>query len=559
MMNIEIYDANGIQYRPAVRKPVFTKAWQGGEDLTFGFILDRSTDRDWPDVGYGYQVVLRNGLTALWAGRVRHIDQDVETIGITALGNWIYLDDYVYIGGGATPGTWGRVWSDTRFGRWKQSNNNMGPPFTTMFPEKAEGDNQNRLYLAPRKNEAFGNAPWIRGGWYYSSPYDDIKRIKFNYDVTVLANWQIRLVSYIAGWGGANVEWTQAATAAGAQDITLANARPNLIFYYENTAANAVFASDTGAVNFIITTLHLYGTTDTTPTVSNVAHDIIDQISAGTPIEADKSLVEVINLTLEPLFYEQGEMCYEALKDAAYFGDVNNQAIGWGVESGGARVFVRAPDRDSVRYVVPAHQAKKLSAKGQADKNYASAATGQYIDQEGEMQFTAKYYAHVTNTGIVANTTPTGDDLASVVYNVKKERVVPFGRVSAVLADAYIKRYVIEHGRPYVQSSFEVLGQVQDLHKGGAWIDPCELEMGYLVQIPHFRAVEAEGAAGTDLREWDTTFLLVGMQYDVEQHTARLIPEGAADDLSKIIEFARRFREQADEDELKRYAEAIGM
>jgi len=552
MLTLEIYDANGNQYRPAARKPVFTKSFFGGEDLAFGFILDRSSALDWPDVGYGYEVILRNGLTALWRGEMRGIEQDVETIGITALGNWIYLDDYPYIGGGAMAGTRGRLWCDTRYGKWKPC---VGASFA---PERYEMDNQNRIYIAPRKGERFSAS--LAGAQRYISRTDNIKRVTFDYSITLAANWEAWLASMDEDRGNWAVEWSLLASGAGAADVTLDPERARLEFFLIYNAAEAEYAGETGSgCEMSLTSVKVFGTNIITHGIYNVACDIKDQLQAGTPIEDDDTLIEVITLDLKPLFYEQGETCYEALKDAAYFGDANNQAIGWGVESGGARIFVRVPDRESVRYVVPPHQAKKLSAKGQADKNYASAATGQYLDEEGEMQFTAKYYAHVTPTGIVANTTSTGDDLASVVFNVEKERIVPFGRVSATLATAYIKRYVIEHGRPYVQSSFEVLGQVQDLHKGGAWIDPYEMEMGYLVQIPHFRAVEAEGAAGSDLREWDTTFLLIGMQYDVEQHTAKLIPEGAADDLNKIIEFARRFREQADEEELKRYAEAIGM
>jgi len=372
MMNIEIYDANGNQYRPATRKPVFTKAWQGGEDMTLGFILDRSSALDWPDVGYGYEVVLRSGLDALWSGEIRHIEQDVEMIGITALGNWIYLDDFPYIGGGATPGTRGRLWCDTRWGKWRPV---TGDDSVNFAPEKYQMDNQNRLWICPRKGETFGTTDNDEyGGYKYISLCDNIKRVTFNYDFLDPDNWLFQLRSMDANRANQNTEWTLAATAAGAADVTLATPRARLEFSLSYNAADAQYNGETGEDCYgKITNLKVYGTTDITPTVTDVGVDIVAQVQAGTPIENDTTQIETIAVTLEPLFYEQGEMCYEALKDAAYFGDANNQAIGWGVESGRARVFVRAPDRDSVRYVVPTHQARKLSAKGQADKNYASA------------------------------------------------------------------------------------------------------------------------------------------------------------------------------------------
>jgi len=261
----------------------------------------------------------------------------------------------------------------------------------------------------------------------------------------------------------------------------------------------------------------------------------------------DTSLIDAITLQLEPLFYEEGESCHEALGDAASFGDHNNKAIGWGVESGGYRIYVKQPDRDKVRYVVPPEYASRLLTRGQTDKGFVTEGWGKYIDEDGMERWTAKYYAHVMATGIVANTTPTGEDLASNVYGVLRESVINFGRVSATLAVQFLQQYLIEHAHPQVKSLFEIFGPVQDLNKGGAWIQPYEMEMGYIVQIPHFRAVEAEGVAGVDLREWDTTFLLVGMEYDTERERAKLIPEGASEDLERLIRYVREFERGQEE------------
>jgi len=249
-------------------------------------------------------------------------------------------------------------------------------------------------------------------------------------------------------------------------------------------------------------------------------------------------------LPLWPLFYEDGESCHEALDDAASFGDWDYRALGWGVEPGGDRLFLRQMSRDRVRYVVPPQYASRLSSRGQTDKDFITAGWGKYTDEEGLEQWTAKYYAHVTADGIEVNTTAVGDDLASVVYGVTRERVIDFGRVDADLAIEFLRRYLIEHAHPQIKSSFQIYGPVQDLDKGGAWIQPYEMEMGYVVQIPYFRAVEAEGATGVDLREWDTTFLLVGMECDDENGWAKLIPEGATEDLARMIQFTREFGEE---------------
>jgi len=253
-------------------------------------------------------------------------------------------------------------------------------------------------------------------------------------------------------------------------------------------------------------------------------------------------------LPLWPLFYEKGESCHKALVDVASYGDWDFRALGWGIEPGGNRLYLKRADRDRVRYMIPPHHASRLSARGQTDKGFITEAWGQFIDEDGVERLTAKYYAHVTSTGIVANTTvpAAGDSSAQTVYGVIRERVINFGRVDAILAVEYLRQYLEEHAHPQVKSSFEIFGPVQDRFKGGAWIQPYELEMGYVVQIPYFRAVEVEGTAGSDIR-WgvgggsDTTFLLVGMEYDMEKGRANLIPEGASEDLERLMKYTREF------------------
>jgi hypothetical protein len=249
-------------------------------------------------------------------------------------------------------------------------------------------------------------------------------------------------------------------------------------------------------------------------------------------------------LPLWPLFYEEGESCYGAVKDATSFGDWEYRALGWGVESGGDRAFLRVANRNSVRYMIPAQLCRQLSSRGETQGKFYTSGWAKYIDDEGIVRFTAKYYVHVTNTGLTINTTATGNDLASTIYGVERDHTFDFGRVDAALAVEYLTQSLKEQGHPKVHTNIEVYGPVKDLHRGGALIEPIEMEMGYLVQIPFFRASEAEGAATTDLRDYDTTLLIVGMEVDLETGVAKLIPEGAQEDLSRMIKAARAVVEQ---------------
>lgn len=376
MMNIEIYDTNNIQYCPAVRNLKFVKSFIGGEDIGLDFVLDRAVRRDWPDIGYSYDTILREGLKRIFRGTMRQISQDRETITLGSFGYWIYLDDFCY---------------------------------------------------------------------------DD------------------------------------ELTAAG--DL--------------ETLAAAV---------------------------------ITKAIAMGGPISASTDLIDNVTLDLSTLYFDKKDKCWDVMKEAADFGDQNNELVGWGIESGGDRLYVKQPDRESVRYVIHPADAKRLLRKGDTTRNFATEGWGRYGP---ERAYTDKYYAHLTNAGMIANTTSTGDDLASAVFNVRRDAVIECGDVLLATAIEIVEQSLIESAHPQMSSAFDIFYPVKDLHMGGAKIAPYEMEMGYITQIPYFRAVEAEGAAGVDLREWDTTFLLIGMQYDDESKTTTLYPEDAIEDLSRVLAYTQ--------------------
>jgi len=744
-LTIEITDQNGIQWRPAHRNMRFAKSFFGGEDIWLAFVLDRSGDLDYPDVAYGNDVILRNGLAPRFAGEIRQIESDLETVTVKVLGRFVYLDDYGY-------GGMGKLWCDSRYGRWKFATyDEMGS--TDYRPERYQQDNQNRLYIAARKGESFGNAPWVRSGWYYKIPYDNVKRISFDYWTALDVNWVVDLLACAADWTGCATLWSRTASGIGVKDITLGPERPNLIFRLYRNAANADYADETGTTYLRVINLRLWGESGPlsraieSPSVIQVAEDIVGQIGVPiSPISADDervqesvyvrdtftddngvllpnhapdidkarggwavplgtfwiqaneasefaalclgvidagvsdgivtvdavipsggifttglvfryqnngnywmwviggdghailgyyaaagwNLVHDLDLGIEdgytynlmvklrgdridcyiggiwrcgtnnsthetqtkhgirtditgpyvgalafdnfevfqalpiwPLFYERGESCHKALESLVSYGDWGFRALGWGIEPGGSRLYLKRADRDRVRYMIPPHHASRLSAKGQTDKDFVTEAWGKYIDEDGVERWTEKYYAHIMPTGIVANTTPpaAGDSSAQTVYGIQRERTINFGREDAILAVEYLRQYLEEHAHPRIKSSFEIFGPVQDRFKGGAWIQPYELEMGYVVQIPYFRAVEVDSVAGSDIRwgvggESDTTFLLVAMQYDAEKGRAKLIPEGASEDLERLMKYSKEFGRGQEKQLMEKWAEA---
>jgi len=120
------------------------------------------------------------------------------------------------------------------------------------------------------------------------------------------------------------------------------------------------------------------------------------------------------------------------------------------------------------------------------------------------------------------------------------------GTVKPSVAIEGIQWYLMDNGRPLTRVSISVQSPVIDLNQGGAKVMPVELEMGYLCQIPWLRAVDVDGASGSDIREWETTFLLKGMEYNADSQTARLILERDTEGLARMLGYIKK-REAAED------------
>lgn len=541
---LALYDKNNLQYtfrldRNEAERLRFTKSFYGGMDVEMSFFLPCSLNVDYPYIGYGQKAELWYGLTRIFLTEQREIEEskegDTEGINVRCVGYRVFLDDYCY-------GGKGKLWVDTRYEKWKET---TSKEVSTRNPERYRMDMQNRLFIAPVKNENFGNTDnfgQLGALWHYGN----VKRVTFDYNIDLQAsngNWIARLRASDADWGWHELLWDKSGvTESGSEDITLTPARPRLLFYLYWPNAAADYPNTTGEGVWIqITNLKVYGSTDTSPTVSDVAKDIVDQLHTITLIDDDKSLIEDITLTLEPLVFENGEKCLDALKAAAGYGDENYRLIGWGVESGGDRVFVRKPDYASVRYVIGPEDARRISRRGLTHQDFMTDGCGKYTDEEGEEQYTSWYYVHRKKDGLEIGPSY-GDTLASEVYNVQRSGVKMLGTASVGLAAEAMQRYLLEHGHPQIQSSVEILGPVKDLHRGGAEIMPFEIEPGYLVQIPWFRAVEAEGSG--DIRDWGTTFMLTGIEYNHDSGTTRLIPENDKESMERMLAYASLMRRE---------------
>ncbi len=223
-LQLVLYDTNEIQYTVKPEELRFTKAFYGGIDLEMSYFLPCSLDTDYLYVGYGQRAELWYGLIRLFLAEQREIEEVRRgtTEGITGrcLGYWAFLDDFCY-------GEKGKIWCDTRYDQWEIA---WKAQHTDYRPRHFDFDQTQHLYLAQEAGEA--NTDNKYGGLFYRCPYDEIKRVTFDYEAGCLDDnkFSQQLISYDIDWGNANTEWSRLNTGSGSEDITLSTARPILVF-----------------------------------------------------------------------------------------------------------------------------------------------------------------------------------------------------------------------------------------------------------------------------------------------------------------------------------------
>lgn len=175
----------------------------------------------------------------IWAGRLE--DMQAASSGqpaLTAYGPWRALDDVRVTA----------LWSDTRVDAWQLLTSN---DVAAVREAQYEADNSDRLYLALRKGETYGNATHF-GIWGYRRPNGSTRAIQnwsFDYRIELPANWQIAFQSRDDSWGsGANILVLTSAGAIlrGSLCLPAAFTGGVDVAIYNNTGANYTYVGETG-------------------------------------------------------------------------------------------------------------------------------------------------------------------------------------------------------------------------------------------------------------------------------------------------------------------------
>lgn len=210
-----------------------------------------------------------------WIGRLSAPDlyagENGSGITLRALGLWEALNDLEYT----------TLWSDTRTALWSEM---TALDFSSAAPERYELKADNRLFIAPRKNEVFDSSGLL-GVWKYERPHNSrrqISRVTFDYTLIAPVNWQAAFQIWsgtgTTAWSFVSSEWTLSGNGAvqtGSQAINLSSAADRIAFRLYYNAASATYTNETGAVYLSITNIHVMTTTSTTITADQIASDLV--------------------------------------------------------------------------------------------------------------------------------------------------------------------------------------------------------------------------------------------------------------------------------------------
>lgn len=224
-------------------------------------------------------LVLSGGGGVVWEGRVE--DRAIVTDGLRlrAFGAWRALLDVPYTA----------LWSASGTAGWRAITNSENSVFAE---QKYEMDNNNRLYIAPKKNEVFSSAGSY-GVMGYVTPNGgghQIVGIQFDLQMTLPTNWTLLLQRRSSAWGGVSTEYTLAGSGSlQSRSVSVGiTGIDNLVFLLYYNAASATYTGETGDAFVKITNIRIV-----TNTANMVLTTTTTTISAGSQAVTPASMANI--------------------------------------------------------------------------------------------------------------------------------------------------------------------------------------------------------------------------------------------------------------------------
>ena len=342
-------------------------------------------------------VKIYDGLDLIWNGRVFEVPRvtiDKQAAVINALGNINNLTDQSFR----------RHYSDESYNAWDVTP--PTPPTESWYWEKAERDNNNRVFLRLPKDEEVTNN-LVTGVYYRRCNTDAINQniysILFDYETGATydsTESQLQLRSYGSDFNTTVVEFALAGsgvlTGTGIADVTTASKKA-LVWMFRGISTHTPPDAQFWAK---ITNIRVNGFSDFTGTYQ--ADEVIkDFLTDFNPrISTDHSLIENATFTLDEFFVESSKGSLEVLKELNKYEDYNFGCWDYGSDDL-PRLTYEAHDTSTIHYITSLRRSKP-ELSGESLENQFNAVDVEFNDPVSGKRIITRTDAHalLDNAGI---------------------------------------------------------------------------------------------------------------------------------------------------------------
>lgn len=223
----------------------------------------------WP--GLPHVVASDTGAGVAWEGRLEDIEIVEGGVALVALGYQRALYDVPYNG----------LFSRTGTADWETRANGA--------ESRYEMDNNNRLYIAPRKGEAFGNNNHY-GTMFWRAPHGgirDLTHFSGDYDITLPAGWEANVFSWDFDLTTVTTEWSLTGTGSnqtGSISLTLAaDAQAVGWSIHNETGGSYTVTAESGSWYGRLTNLRVKSAA--TVTAETIARALITHVNFANPAQ----------------------------------------------------------------------------------------------------------------------------------------------------------------------------------------------------------------------------------------------------------------------------------
>lgn len=335
--------------------------------------LDRAFEvYEWPGTPH---VAASDGAAGIvWEGRLEDITIVDGGVNLTALGYSRALYDVPY----------SALWSVTGSADWREVTED---DLAAMQPKRYEMDNNNRVYIAPKKNESFNNQAHV-GALTYAVPHLSARglvRFGCSYSMVLPAGWEFRVISYADDFSGPTVVSTVTAsgsTQTGTLDLTLGSVARVVVEIRNNTGGASSITAETGVNYLKLLGIRMKSTAAAAVTASDIAAALVALVRGvnGDQLSASTALIEATATDLQDELYED-ELPADILDRLALLHNCE-----WGVYDGRTLHFRPRGAAGGRQWYV---DVTRLTDVQRSLENVRTSAYGVYRDAGGRTRRTA--------------------------------------------------------------------------------------------------------------------------------------------------------------------------